>query len=464
MQGHSKLSLAALAVSTLVACKGNVPPPGADAKPASDTIEHDADRAGAADESGVDQPGPSTPVTPNDAIDVVATHLALDVSEQRGTAHVEIGPGEAGATLEVGDLEIESVSMNGAPLDHRRDQTRLHLALPRRTEPVTVDIRYGYALHERPEGAYKQLSLTWPDHCGRIFPCHSDPSDGVAFSAELSGVPDGEIALFPQRLDAEAPAYMFGWTYGQYETIDLGTTSSGTRVRALAPANSLDDARAGTEHLRGAFDFLERTYGEYAFGPEVSTVWVDWGGGAYGGMEHHPHWHVASRDFTDPVVHVHEAAHGWFGNGVRIACWEDFVLSEALASYLAARALEDAGGPTMAKFAWNQYTEDLESLGDGPAAATGWPTGCGEHHVIADGIFGTAPYMRGAFFLRALERKVGRNALDASLRRFYEKHRGQAARFDELLDAIEADTGYDAHPCAESWLRSEARPAVQTCQ
>jgi aminopeptidase N len=37
------------------------------------------------------------------------------------------------------------------------------------------------------------------------------------------------------------------------------------------------------------------------------------------------------------VDQVHEAAHGWFGDGVRLRCWEDFVLSEGTASHLDAR-------------------------------------------------------------------------------------------------------------------------------
>lgn len=50
----------------------------------------------------------------------------------------------------------------------------------------------------------------------------------------------------------------------------------------------------GGAHLRQVFDWLETTYGEYLFGDEVGSVSVAWGPGAYGGMEHHPYWHVAS--------------------------------------------------------------------------------------------------------------------------------------------------------------------------
>lgn len=406
---------------------------------------------------------PGVEIQPRTDIDVLTTHLKIDVSARRGVATITLAPGPTGATLDVGDLELESVQAGGTPLAHRRDGEQLHLAVPAHQAPFELSITYRYQLHGRPLGAHEQLSLTWPDACGRIFPCRSEPADGVRFSAELTGVPDGEVAFFPEALPIDSPPYMFGWAYGDYEVRELGRTEAGTLVRVAAPESAAADAVRGTAPLLNAFDFLERTYGPYAYGDTVTTVWVDWGGGAYGGMEHHPHWHVSSADFEDTTVHVHEAAHGWFGNGVRIACWEDFVFSEALASYLAARGLEAAGGDAAAKKVWATYREDLDALGNGPQAAKAWPEGCGEHHVIDDGIFGPAPYMRGAFLLRAIEGRVGREALDQSLREFYLEHRGQAVRFGDLLDAIEADTGFDPHACAEAWLREPVYPQSLGC-
>ena len=47
---------------------------------------------------------------------------------------------------------------------------------------------------------------------------------------------------------------------------------------------------------------------------------------------------------NDEVTHAHEAAHGWFGDGIRLACWEDFVLSEGTVSYLSAHVLGQVAG------------------------------------------------------------------------------------------------------------------------
>ncbi len=417
----------------------------------------------APDPDPVPEPTPALSPTPNPERDITHTDLVLDVTAHEGTAHITFASGGLGATLDADGLDLKTVLFEGAPLAHELDGELLHLALPASTEPLVVEIRYDYRLRDKAEGAFQDLSLTWPYFCDRLFPCHTNPADGLRFRARLEGLPEGHTAIVPASIEQDAPPYMFAFTHGAYASLELGTTSAGTKVRAQFPESIREDATEGTEHLVAAFDYLERTYGPYLYGREVATVSVQWSAGAYGGMEHHPYWHVAEGAFADPVVHVHEAAHGWYGNGVRIACWEDFVLSESLASYLAARALEGAAGEQMGQQVWADYRKRLERLGDGPRAASGWPEGCGTHDVLEDGIFSTAPYMRGAFFWRAVERKVGREALDASLRGFYLDHRGQAARFEELLGRVADDTGYDPKPCAEAWLRSETRPANETC-
>ncbi len=61
-------------------------------------------------------------------------------------------------------------------------------------------------------------------------------------------------------------------------------------------------------------------------------------------MEHHLLWHIGAASLGDRRTHIHEAVHGWFGAGVRLACWEDLVLSEGTATYYEARILEAVAG------------------------------------------------------------------------------------------------------------------------
>jgi aminopeptidase N len=409
---------------------------------------------------GVEPPPVVQPV-PNPGRPVLATALRVNASTRQGTATVTLGPSSApGATLEIGDLEIGEVLAQGASILWTDRGDRLELGLPASGAPSTVTIRYRFQLHDSFDGASTAgHTFTWPSFCGNLFPCQSLPVLGADLSVEVLNPPPGQRAIAPSVVLRAAPAYQLGWAVGDYTDLDLGRTAAGTRLVASHLPGRRDAMAEGTRELRAAFDWLETTLGAYRFGAEAGPVEVAWGAGSSGGIEHHPRWHVASASVRDNALHVHEAAHGWFGNGVRLACWEDFVLSEGTASYLAARSLEVVA-PAAGATTWNSYAAQLGSLsGSEPV----WPQGCNQADPVRGGLYTVAPYMRGAFFLRGVGQRVGAAALDRALGVFYRRHAGQAARMQDLLDTVRQETGYDAGACAAQWLRSTTIPAVGPC-
>lgn len=408
---------------------------------------------------------PAVAIAPNPGREVLATRLEVDLATRRARAAVTVGPSDRpGCSLEARGLAVSAASAGSGPLATRQEPGWLHVALPASARPETVVIEYGLGAAPPPPGALTgDVTLTWPYFCGALFPCHSAPSDGSTFELALTGVPAGQAAVFPSVVPEEAPAYMLAWAVGDYRRRDLGPTAAGTLVSVWAAPG--DEARAlqGAARLREVFEWYEQTYGSYPFGRHVGSVVVDWGpGGAFGGMEHHPFWHVSSLSAESEEVHAHEASHGWFGNGVRLRCWEDFVLSEGLASYLAARALEAVGGPAAGERLWAGYRVRLRRASGAPGHAVAWPASCGQVDVLS-GLFSDVPYMEGAFFLRAVERRVGREALDRALAELYRSFRGRAAGMNDLLDAIRAQTGFDPRACAEAWLRRDPLPADEAC-
>jgi aminopeptidase N len=221
----------------------------------------------------------------------------------------------------------------------------------------------------------------------------------------------------------------------------------------------MQPAIAGSAHLVAAFDWFEQTLGPYHFGAKVGTVSVAWPKGAFGGMEHHPFWHVAAAAMSSEETQVHESAHGWFGDGIRLACWEDFVLSEGTVSYLAGRAL-DVVAPSVGAQVWMDYQTELAAISPTDPV---WPTTCGAVDVIKDNLFTNAPYMRGAFFYRAVALKVGAAQLDAALHAFYMAHQLGSARMADMLTTIKDTTGFDPTSCAEMWLHGTTIPAIGAC-
>lgn len=182
------------------------------------------------------------------------------------------------------------------------------------------------------------------------------------------------------------------------------------------------------------------------------------GAGAFGGMEHHPYWHVARESMADEETHVHEAAHGWFGDGVRLRCWEDLTLSEGTVTYLAARAIEAVAGQAAGDAVWASYASRLSSV-VASEDRKAWPDGCNQIDVLHD-LWNDVPYVKGAFFLRAYEAEVGRAAIDRALSRFYRDRRNTAASVADLLDALHDDAGVDPRPLAKAWLQSLGAPPI----
>src|SRR6185295_14609518 len=119
------------------------------------------------------------------------------------------------------------------------------------------------------------------------------------------GIPEGMTAVYPSVL-AEAPSYQIAWAVGDYHYLSFGKTAAGTEVGFYVLTKDEDELLAPPgETLKKGFDFLERTYGAYRFGPRVAGVQVRTLPSYAGGQEHHPFWHVShlySDDFN-----IHEA-------------------------------------------------------------------------------------------------------------------------------------------------------------
>ncbi|MET0090605.1 MAG: M1 family aminopeptidase [Candidatus Thiodiazotropha sp.] len=399
--------------------------------------------------------------------DILTTDLAIDLQRLSGRAEItlSLSAGDQEIRFESGNLDIVRVSKDGQDLEYQHEGTDLIVTLPGSASPVRLSIEYLFHRQTAFEGyTLDGATFTWPYFCGNLFPCHSEPADGVTYTMHLSGVTDNLTAIYPQRITADAPAYMPAWALGDYRYLDLGQTTQGTRVGAYYKPGESELIQSGSHYLRNAFDFYEQTYGDYLFADEVASVSVDWGGLQFGGMEHHPYWHISDQSLDDPLITIHEAAHGCFGNGVRIACWEDFVMSEGTATYLAARAYGAVAGAEYEDLTWNTYQARLERLQNSDGNKIAWPDGCNRIDILNNGLFGDAPYIKGAMFLKNVEQLIGRATLDRALRRFYQSYQTTATGMQSLIDTIEEESGMAFSECASAWLKSETLPAHDYCQ
>jgi hypothetical protein len=112
--------------------------------------------------------------------------------------------------------------------------------------------------------------------------------------------------------------------------------------------------------------------------------------------------------------------------GPAFAPIQDTAAFEGTASYLAARAVEATAGAGAGAAVWERYRLTLERAVE-RRDTVAWPSStCNQIDILDHPLKSFVPYMKGAFFLRAVEDEVGRAAIDAALRRFYQAHRGRA--------------------------------------
>lgn len=398
--------------------------------------------------------------TANALRDIVSTKLEVDAKDRIGIARVVFGPSASeGGSLDVTGLEVASVVHDGADVPFvLREEGRnvwLDLGIPAGAS-FDVEILYAFRVRDEFDGLLDNGStFTWPYFCGNLFPCHPHPSDGATFELSVKNPPPGQTIVHPPAIVSDSPSYAVAWATGDYAPYEsVGSTRSGIDIGffAMNDGQSAAKGRASMARLPAMVDYFEAALGPYSFGKRIAGVQVNWGPGAYGGMEHHPYWHVAADAFDSAEVQVHEAAHGWFGDGIRLACWEDLVLSEGTASYLAAVALEEAGDPSGANI-WASYGERLQRV----AGKHVWPATCGQVDVLTE-LFNEGPYMKGAFFYRALEKKLSRAQVVGALGHVYAKFQGKAATMQDVLDQVREDTGFDPTACADEWLRATSLP------
>ncbi len=402
--------------------------------------------------------------------DLLHTDLALNLTALTGRATITAVPSSPSGKvrLDVAGLTVSRVAVDGREVELSVAAGTLTVNTEGKDATAPIDIVVDYAFSVRTPLTFDGwmpglgVSFVWPYYCSNLFPCDPSMSDGLVYSMDVSGVGAGLTAIYPRTTTSDGPAYMAGVAVGDYVEIAVGTTPAGTEIKAWYLANPRGDqaARQGTAHLMEVFDYYETHYGPYAFGPEYGSVEVDWGADSWGGMEHHPYSHIGTFDMNDEEVHAHEAGHGWFGDGVRIACWEDFVLSEGTTTYIAARSMEQVGGGDL----WAYYVDDfLEPICQGAGVNTViLPTTCNKIDFVNNDLWSLATYMKGACFYEDVADLIGPAELDTVIGDFYRDNVNTAARMTDMLDAIYAHTSPADQAALQTledeWLRTKACP------
>jgi aminopeptidase N len=151
------------------------------------------------------------------------------------------------------------------------------------------------------------------------------------------------------------------------------------------------------------------------------------------------------------LVVVHEYAHMWFGDDLRLARWQDIWLNEGFATYAEWLWLEEQGLST----AKAQFDERFALPTNHPL----WTVQIGNPGAATDKLFHPAVYERGAMTLHALRVRIGDQRFFELLRAWAATQSGDTVTTPEFVALAERIAGEQLDALFGQWLFTARKPA-----
>ncbi len=423
--------------------------------------------------------------------DVDAISYALELEAFDVARHETFAATVEGSYVVTGDLTelaldfdgntIDDVEIDGVAATHRRDGATLVIALPApvaRGAKLTSRVRYhgdvvqadganandfsafgGLNVRQRnADGKRIYSSINWPSKARRWLPLRDHPRDGATFATKLTfpasftvlsnGKPvsrtENPNGTSTWVYDAPTPMPTYDFHVAAYEdwTVVESRSASGVPVRTYSYASARSAENTVYGDLTKALDYYEGAFGPYRWGTASFLEVPIFGGG----MEHAS---VVSMDETlfgnleeARTTAIHELAHHWSGNLVRIRTWNDFWLSEGFTEYLTARFLGANDGPEAKAKAYRDYLQATLAA-DAGAGHPVRPSSDRGSEIDVLSIFDAISYQKGALVLRALEPVVGETELATFLKGWFDRHAFAAVTTADFQAELERATGKD---------------------
>jgi leukotriene-A4 hydrolase len=435
---------------------------------------------------------PHTFASPNE---VVVKHLALDIDVDfnkkqlvgKATLQIDNKTKAKELRLDTRDLTIEKVT-----LDKNETETKFtlgdyvqYMGRPLMVEimPETKEVNVYYKTS--PEAAALQwLGPTQTAGGEKPFlftqsqailarswvPCQDTPAVRMTYQARVKTRPD-LLASNSTQLKADGvyefnmpqaiPSYLLALAVG-----DIAFRSLGSRSGVYAETTVVDRAANEFADLEKMIEAAESIYGPYRW--ERYDLIVLPPSFPFGGMENPrltfatPTILAGDRSLVSLVAH--ELAHSWSGNLVTNATWNDFWLNEGFTNYFENRIMEKINGRNysemLAQLELQNLNEEIEGLKEHP-----------EDTRLKLDLQGRDPdegvtniaYDKGFMFLRMIEETVGREKLDAFLKKYFDTHAFQSMTTEKFVtylreNLIQGDKTLEDKLKLDQWIYQPGLP------
>ncbi|MFI5171608.1 MAG: M1 family metallopeptidase [Chitinophagales bacterium] len=266
--------------------------------------------------------------------------------------------------------------------------------------------------------------------CRTWIPCQDGPGVRFTFDATVE-VPKGMLALmsaenpsqknddgiYTFHMQQPIPSYLMSLAAG-----DIAFKQVGNETGVYAEPSFVDACAEELSDMQTMLEKAESLYGKYQWGRyDVIVLPPSF---PFGGMEN-PRITFATPtiiagDKSLVALVAHELAHSWSGNLVTNATWNDFWLNEGFTVYFENRIMEAVYGKDYADMLkvleYDGLVETINDLGkESPDTHLKLNL---EGRDPDDGVTDVA-YNKGAYFLRLLESKVGREKWDEFVNAYF---------------------------------------------
>ncbi len=387
----------------------------------------------------------------------------------------------SGFSLDLVGLEVAAVAVDGTEVEVSRDGDELVVDPGQVVVDGEFTVRVAYAGVPEPvldgpgvSGVVTTddgvLVVGEPDVAATWFPVDDHPSDAatvelsVTVPEDLVAVSVGELVRRGDPVDGErtwvwrsddpmAP-YLLALAVGDFDLTEREVDGITYRdaVAAGLSGTPRENARAALDRQPEVLEFLADLFGSpYPYTEAGGIVTASSLGFALESQTRP----VYAQDFFGSaagaqLVVVHELAHQWTGDDLRLHRWRDIWLSEGFATYAEWAWTEHQGGRSVA--------DRLAEVTARPADDPFWEQAIGDPGAATGDLFSEQVYLRGGAVLAALRAEVGDDAFAELLSRWTTEHAGRAVTTAEFTALATEVAGTDLTGFFDSWLGAGRPP------